>query len=287
MHFVSPQSTEEAARHLAEGGAKARILAGGTDLLVQMKSGMVSPETVIDIKRIPGMRDITEEDGGYRVGAGVPGQQLNEHAGVKSLWPGVVEACDLIGSTQIQGRCTIIGNLCNGSPAADTVPAMAAANAVAHIVGPSGTRDVPVADLPQGPGKLALEEGEFVASVLLPARPKRAADAYLRFTPRTEMDIAVASAAVSLELAEDGTVSDARVVLGAVGPKIIVATAAAEAIIGTKLDDDALEAMTKACRDAATPIDDKRGTVEFRTQVAGVLAKRAARIAKDRAGERT
>ncbi|QYX58320.1 xanthine dehydrogenase family protein subunit M [Roseovarius sp. SCSIO 43702] len=283
MHFVSPQSLDEAARHLAEGGGKARILAGGTDLLVQMKSGMISPETVIDIKRIPGMRDITAEDGGFRVGAGVPGQQLNEHEGVKALWPGVVEACDLIGSTQIQGRCTMVGNLCNGSPAADSVPAMAAANAVARVVGPKGERDVPVAELPQGPGKLALEDGEFVASVFLPARPGRAADAYLRFTPRTEMDIAVASAAVSLELAQDGTISDARVVLGAVGPKINVVDAAAKAIIGTTLDDAALDKMAAACRDAAQPIDDKRGTVEFRTQVAGVLASRAARIAKDRA----
>ncbi|RKF15039.1 xanthine dehydrogenase family protein subunit M [Roseovarius spongiae] len=286
MQYLKPQSIEEAADILSRNAGKARILAGGTDLLVQLKSGMIEPEMIVDIKHLDGMHDITEEDGGYRVGAAVPGIKLGQHAGVKALWPGVVEACELIGSTQIQGRCTMVGNLCNGGPAADSVPAMVAADATVRIAGPNGARDCAVFDVPTGPGKISLEPGEFVTSVFLPARPARASDAYLRFIPRTEMDIAVASAGVSLELGEDGTITAARVTLGAVGPKVMLVENAARAIIGTTLDDDAAEALAAACRDAASPIDDKRGTVEFRTQVAGVLAKRAARIAMTRAGEK-
>jgi len=287
MQYFKPQTAAEATDILAKGEGKARILAGGTDLLVQLKSGMIEPESIVDIKHLEGIRDITQEDGGYRIGAAVPGIKLGQHAGVVALWPGVVEACELIGSTQVQGRCTMVGNLCNGSPAADSVPAMVAANAVVRIVGPDGTRDCAVIDIPTGPGKTSLKPGEFVTSIFLPARPPRASDAYLRFIPRTEMDIAVASAGVSLELAEDGTISAARVTLGAVGPKVMLVEDAANAIVGTKLEDAAIDALMAACRAAASPIDDKRGTVEFRTHVAGVLAKRAARIAMQRAGDKT
>ncbi|UXX83780.1 FAD binding domain-containing protein [Roseovarius pelagicus] len=287
MQYLKPQTAAEAADILAQNAGKARILAGGTDLLVQMKSGMVEPEMIVDIKHLDGMHDITEEDGGYRIGAAVPGIKLGQHAGVVALWPGVVEGCELIGSTQVQGRCTMVGNLCNGSPAADSVPAMVAAAAIVRIAGPDGTRDCDVIDIPTGPGKISLKPGEFVTSVFLPARSKRASDAYLRFIPRTEMDIAVASAGISLELADDGTISAARVVLGAVGPKVMLVEDAAKAIIGTKLEDAAIDALTAACRAAASPIDDKRGTVEFRTHVAGVLAKRAARIAMQRAGDKS
>ncbi|MEO6298304.1 MAG: FAD binding domain-containing protein, partial [Paracoccaceae bacterium] len=206
------------------------------------------------------------------------------HAGVKALWPGVVEAFELIGSTQVQGRCTMAGNLCNGSPAADSVPAMVAAGAVARIVGPKGARDCPVQDIPVGPGKLSLAKGEIITSILLPGRPARSGDAYLRFIPRTEMDIAVASAGVSLTLDAAGTITAALVVLGAVAPTVRLVEAAGAAIIGTKLDDAALSALMQAASAACSPIDDKRGTIAFRTQVAGVLAKRAALIAYSRAG---
>lgn len=286
MQYMKPQTAAEAATLLAQNAGVARVLAGGTDLLVQMKSGMIEPQMIIDIKHMAEVREIADENGGLRIGAGVPAQQLGEHAGAKAMWPGVVEAAELIGSTQVQGRCTIVGNMCNGSPAADSVPAMMAAGAIARIVGPNGTRELAVEEFPLGPGKIALEVGEFVTSVFLPARPARASDAYLRFIPRTEMDIAVASAGVSIELAGDGTIKAARVALGAVGPKVRLVPDAAAAIIGTKLEAPAEEALMAAARAAASPIDDKRGTVEFRTQVAGVLAKRAARIAMQRAGEK-
>jgi carbon-monoxide dehydrogenase medium subunit len=208
---------------------------------------------------------------------------MGEHEGLRAAWPGVVEAAGLIGSTQVQGRATMAGNLCNASPAADSVPAMVAAGAVARIVGPQGTRDLPVIDVPQGPGKTALERGEFIASILLPARGPRSSDAYLRFIPRTEMDIAVAGCGVSLSLDEEGRVTASRVALGAVGPKVMLVEEAAEAIKRRVLDEAALNDLAAACSRAATPIDDKRGTVDFRRHVAGVLARRAAVIAETRA----
>ncbi len=286
MQYMKPQTAAEASDLLARNEGAARILGGGTDLLVQLRAGMTEPEMIVDIKHLTGMRDISAEDGGLRIGAGVSGQQLGEHEGARAMWPGVVKACELIGSTQIQGRCTMVGNLCNGGPAADSVPAMIAAAAVARIEGPEGARDCPVEDFVTGPGKTVLGKGEFVSSVFLPARPKAASDAYLRFIPRTEMDIAVASAGASIELAEDGTIKSARIALGAVGPRVVLVPDAAAAITGSKLEDPAIAAMVKACEAACNPIDDKRGTVAFRTTVAGVLAKRAAHIAMSRAAER-
>jgi carbon-monoxide dehydrogenase medium subunit len=287
MQYMKPRTVAEASDILARNDGTARILGGGTDLLVQLKAGMIEPAIIVDIKHLDGIGDITAEAGGLRVGAAVPGHMLGEHAGALALWPGVVEAFELIGSTQVQGRCTMAGNLCNGSPAADSVPAMIAADAVARIEGPDGPRDCPVADIPVSPGKISLGKGEFISSIFLSARPKRAADAYLRFIPRTEMDIAVASAGVNIELAGDGTIKSARIALGAVGPRVALVPAAAEAIVGSRLEAPAIDALMRACEAACNPIDDKRGTAEFRTTVAGVLAKRAARIAMTRAGERT
>jgi CO/xanthine dehydrogenase FAD-binding subunit len=287
MRYVKPESFEAASALLVQEQGIARILAGGTDVLVQLKAEMVEPDLMVDLKHLDGMRDILAEDGGFRIGAAVSGAVLNENAGVKALWPGVVEGMDLIGSTQVQGRATMAGNLCNGSPAGDSVPAMVAANAVARLYGPDGVRDVPVVDILVGPGKTSLVKGEFITSIYLPARPKQAADAYLRFIPRTEMDIAVSSAAVSLELDASGTVTAARVALGAVAPTVRLVPDAGAALIGTKLDDTAIAALVAAAEAACSPITDKRGTIEFRIKTAGVLTKRAAHIAYSRAGGKT
>ncbi|HSF96662.1 MAG TPA: xanthine dehydrogenase family protein subunit M [Thermohalobaculum sp.] len=283
MRYEAPQTVEGAVALLAEASGSAQVLAGGTDLLVRMKSGFAEPDLIVDIKRIPAMKAIAAEAGGWRIGAAVAGAELNEHAGVCADWPGVAEGLDLIGSTQIQGRATMAGNLCNASPAADSVPALVAAGAVARVVGPKGTRDVAVEQIPTGPGKTSLAKGEIVESIFLPARGKRGGDAYLRFIPRTEMDIAVVGCGVSLTLDESGTCTAARVALGAVAPTVLLVEAAAKALIGTKVDDAALEKLAAACSAACKPIDDKRGTIEFRTKVAGVLAKRAAKIALARA----
>lgn len=289
MRYEAPETLDSAVALLGGkvGDGGVHVLNGGTDLLVRLRSGMTEPDLVVDIKRIAGLKQITAaEGGGWRIGAAVPSAEMSAHEGLVTDWPGVVEAAALIGSTQIQGRATLAGNLCNASPAADSVPAMIAAGAVAELAGPGGIREVAVADIPEGPGRTCLKPGEFVAAIRLPAQAPRAADAYLRFIPRTEMDIAVVGCGIWLSLGETGRIDAARVALGAVGPKIIEASAAADALKGSALDDAALDGLAAACSAAAQPIDDKRGTVAFRRHVSGVLARRAARIAYDRAQAR-
>jgi carbon-monoxide dehydrogenase medium subunit len=283
MRYEAPSSLDQAVALLATEPGEARVLAGGTDLLVQLRTDLIDPVLLVDIKRIPETRQVTEQGGGFRIGAAVTGAELKEHPKLKSVWPGVVEAANLIGSTQVQGRATLGGNLCNGSPAADSVPGLIAAGALAMIAGPKGRRELPVEDVMQGPRRLALAKGEIVASFLLPAKSARTADAYLRFIPRTEMDIAVAGCGVCLTLDTAGTVTAARVALGAVAPRPLLVADAAKALIGTRLDGAALERLDAAARAACQPIDDKRGTKEYRVKVAGVLARRAAQIAYDRA----
>lgn len=283
MQYHTPPSFEEASRIAASASGTTRFLAGGTDVLVQLRSDLVTPDDLIDVKHIPGVKEIArQEDGGWRIGIAVAGAEMTEHPDLGRDWPGIVEGMDLIGSTQIQGRATLVGNLCNGSPAADGVPALVAAGASVTVTGPNGARDVAVADIPTGPGKTCLEKGEVISALNIPARGENGGDAYLRFIPRTEMDIAVVGCAVNLRVDGD-TITEARVVLGAVAPTIRAVQTCADALIGTALDDAALEALDKAARAACEPIDDKRGTVEFRTDVAGVLARRAAKIAYARA----
>ena len=283
MRYEAPDTLQGAVALLAGAKGEARVLAGGTDLLVQMRADLVDPDLIVDIKRIPETRAITEENGSWRIGAAVTGAELKEHPRLKKMWPGVIEAANLIGSTQVQGRATLGGNLCNGSPAADSVPALIAAGAVATLAGPGGRRDLPVEDVMLGPRKLALQKGEIVVSFLLPPRPLRSSDAYLRFIPRTEMDIAVVGAGVSLTLDAGSVITGARVSLGAVAARVLLVPEAAQAIIGSRLDRPAQDRLEAAARAACRPIDDKRGTTEFRTDVAAVLARRTALIALDRA----
>jgi xanthine dehydrogenase FAD-binding subunit len=283
MRYHTPKSFADAAAIAAGAVGTLRFLAGGTDVLVQMRAGMVQPDDLIDLKHIPGVDQITQTpEGGWRIGVAVPGIVLGEHAGLVRDWPGVVEGMNLVGSTQVQGRATLAGNLCNGSPAADSVPGLIAAGAVVTVTGPNGSRDIPVEEVPAGPGKTNLAKGEVISAITLPPRGKNGGDAYLRFIPRTEMDIAVVGCAVSLRLDGDKVV-EARVALGAVAPTVLLSEACAKAIIGTTLGDAALGALAKAAEGAAKPISDKRGTKEFRIDVAGVLARRAAKIAYDRA----
>lgn len=283
MRYEAPE-TLDAAVALLRGSGRARPLAGGTDLLVQLRAGMIEPELVVDLKKIPGLRTIAKEKGGYRIGAAVSGAELREHPELKRMWPGVIEAANLIGSTQIQGRASLGGNLCNASPAADSVPALIAAGATVTIIGADGQRELPVEAVATGPGKTVLTKGEIVASFFLPARPPRSGDAYLRFIPRTEMDIAVVGCGVSLTLDQGGTCIAARVALGAVAERALLVPEAAAALIGSKLDAAALERLSAAARGACRPIDDKRGTKAFRIDVAGVLAQRTATIAAAGAG---
>ncbi|HEV7602171.1 MAG TPA: xanthine dehydrogenase family protein subunit M [Bradyrhizobium sp.] len=283
MQYLAPRTLDEAISAFATAGSAARILAGGTDLLVQMRSGAVRPRLIVDVKKIFEMTNIEETaDGGFRVGAAVPGAVLAEHPRFGKVWPGVLEAINLIGSTQVQGRASAGGNLCNGSPAGDSVPAMIAAGAVVTVQGPNGRRQMPVEEVPAGPGRTNLLPGEILVSFTVPPRAKGSSDAYLRMIPRTEMDIAVVGVGVSLTLT-DGVCTAARVGLGAVAPTVLLVEDAARALIGSKLDDAALNAAAAACCAACRPIDDKRGTIVYRTKVAGVLLKRTVAIAVTRA----
>jgi CO/xanthine dehydrogenase FAD-binding subunit len=283
IQYQAAKSVKEACKFMLAAKGKGYILAGGTDLLVQMKSGLRSPGVIVDVKKIPEMTSIVEKKGSYTIGAATPAAVIGEHKKLKKAWPGVVEAINLIGSTQVQGRASAGGNLCNASPAADSVPALVAAGCTVAVQGPKGKRTVPVEKFASGPGKTTLKPGEIVVSLTLPARPKSSSDAYLRLIPRTEMDIAVVGVGVSLTMKGD-TVKDARVGLGAVAPTALLVEGAAKALIGSRLDDAALEKAAEACRAACRPIDDKRGTIVYRVKTAGVLLKRTVAIAAKRAG---
>jgi len=283
VQYQSAKTVKEAVKMMQAAKGKGYILAGGTDLLVQMKSGARTPGVIIDVKKIPEMVSVTEKNGAFTIGAATPAAVLGENKKLRKAWPGVIEACNLIGSTQVQGRASPGGNLCNASPAADSVPALVAAGAMVTIQGPKGRREIPVEKVSSGPGRTTLQPGEIVVSFTLPTRAKGSSDAYLRLIPRTEMDIAVVGVGVSLTV-KDGVCTAARVGLGAVAPTVLLVEDAAKALAGSKLDDKALEAAAAACRAACKPIDDKRGTIVYRTKIAGVLLKRAATIAAERAG---
>lgn len=283
MQFVTPRTLDEAIKAFSDAAGAARILAGGTDLLVQMRTGAVQPAMIIDVKKIGELTEIEEmPDGGFSVGAAVSGAVLAEHPRFGAVWPGVLEAINLIGSKQVQGRASPGGNLCNASPAGDSIPAMVAAGAAVTIAGPNGRRKLPVEAVPTGPGRTSLARGEIVVSFIFPPRPAGSGDAYLRMIPRTEMDIAVVGCGANLTL-HDGVCTAARIGLGAIAPTVLLVDGAGKALIGSKLDDAALEAAAESCRAVCRPIDDKRGTIEYRTRISGVLLKRTVRIAADRA----
>ncbi|MFC4669671.1 FAD binding domain-containing protein [Seohaeicola nanhaiensis] len=282
MNYAAPRTIDETVRLLADAPGAGHVLAGGTDLVVQMTAGLRTPDLVVDIKAIPELTDLREDDDGFHLGAALCGAALNENAALKSAWPGVTEAIDLIGSMQVQSRATPAGNLCNASPAADSVPALIAANATVTVIGPAGLRTVAVEDIPAGPGRTTLNKGEVITAIHLPRRPARSADAYIRFTPRTEMDIAVVGVAVNLTLDAQGLCTAARVAIGAVAPTARLVPAAGAALIGTPLDDTALDRAAEAVRAACQPIDDKRGTAAYRIRIAGVIFRRAALAALSR-----
>ncbi len=284
MRYEVPKTLEAAIALLAGADGRGRVLAGGTDLLIQLRSGRAEPELLVDVKAIAEMRAVVAAAGGYRVGAAVTCMELIENEAFAQVWPGIVDGVKYIGSIQVKGRATMGGNLCNASPAADSVPALIAAGAVVCIAGPQGRREQPVETFVTGPGKTTLAKGELVVSLLLPRRAPRSGDAYLRFTPRTEMDIAVVGAAVNLTLDDQGVCGSARVSLGAVAARALLVPEAAAALIGTRVDAAARARLAAAASAACRPIDDKRGTKEYRIKVAGVMAERAAAIALERAG---
>ncbi len=284
QEFLSPTSLSEARAAFGEGAASS-WLAGGTDLLVGIRLGARDPSRIVDLKQIPELTAIEVGETSVRIGAAASAFDVLHNSDVPSLFPGLAEALDLIGSTQIQGRCSAGGNLCNASPAADSIPALIANGAQCRILGPDGERMLAVEDFVVGPNQNALAPGELLVELILPRPPAGTADAYLRLTPRTEMDIAVAGAAVSISLDDSGTYTAARVAIGAVAPTALLVDTAGNALVGSQLDKAAIDAALSATRAAATPISDKRGTAQYRTHVVGILVSRAIANANERFAE--
>ncbi len=287
LEFSRPATLDEAVALLAKEGANAGALAGGTDLIIQHRAGAKEFGHMVDIKNIPELNVLSFDAGeGLRLGAAVACDTLGTYEPARRHYPGLVEGAELIGSTQIQSRASVGGNVCNGSPAADTICSLIVLDAVCVIRGSGGSREVAAIDFMTGPGQTALQPGELLVEFKIPPRPAKSSDAYLRFIPRNEMDIAVASAAVAITLADDGkTCAAAKIAIGAVAATPLLVADAGAALTGSSVDDAALQAAGKASSAAAKPINDIRGTVEYRIHMSGVLTQRAASIAFERAGK--
>jgi CO/xanthine dehydrogenase FAD-binding subunit len=283
IQYEAPATLSDALKLLGSFGEKARPLCGGTDILIQMRAGVRRQEHLVDVKHIPELRQLSfDAKTGLRLGAAVPCIEVYESALMHKNYPGLTEAAHLIGSLQIQNRASVGGNLCNGSPAADTTPALIALGAIAEIAGPNGTREVAVESFILSPGRTVLQPGEIVVEFQIPAPRPHSADAYLRLIPRNEMDIAVVGVGASVTLDGEKCVA-ARIALGAVGPTPIVAAKAAEALVGKKLDDATIAKAAQLAIAASSPIDDMRGTAEYRRHIVGVLTRRSLAIAAERA----
>ena len=283
INYEAPKTLKDAVALLAQHGEKARPLCGGTDLIIQLRAGVRRPDHVVDIKKIPELLQLSfDAKKGLRLGAAVPAIEVCENKDLKRHYPGLVEAAHLIGSNQIQTRASVGGNLCNGSPAADTTPALIALGARARVVGPKGEREVKVEDFCTAPGRTVLAPGELLVEILIDAPKPHSADAYLRFIPRNEMDIAVVGVGSWLHLDGD-KVSAARISLGAVAATPLFAAKASESLVGKKLDDATIDRAAKLAIEQSSPIDDMRGTAEFRRHLVGVLTKRTLHIAAERA----
>ena len=286
LHYEAPTSLDQAVSLLATAGDDGRLLAGGTDLIIQMRAGVRQPGQVIDAKKIPELQTLSyDAQSGLRLGAALACCEIIDNPTVRQHYPGLVEAAGLIGSDQILARASVGGNVCNGSPAADTTPALIALGATCHIAGPKGTREVAVEDFVTAPGQTVLAADELLVEFRIPPPPAKAADCYQRFIPRNEMDIAVVGVGSCVAL-DGATCRAARIGLGAVAARPLLAEEAGAALVGTPLDAAAIDAAAKLAQAAASPISDMRGTAEFRTHLVGVLTRRTLEEAAARARAR-
>ena len=289
MHWIdynAPHSVREAVDLLAERGDEARVLAGGTDILPQLRGGAWNQvNLLVDVKNIAELNEMTyDPEAGLTLGAAVPCYKIYGNRAVSHAYPGIIDVASLIGGTQIQGRATFGGNLCNAVPSADSIPAMVALKASANIVGPAGARSVAVEDFCTAPRRTVLQRGEMLVSLHFPPPEENSGAHYLRFIPRNEMDIAVAGAGVSVVL-DDGDVKEARVCLAAVAPIPLFVREAGEALAGKPATEDSVRIASGLARDAAKPITDMRGTIEYRKHLCEVLTRRALLKAIERAKE--
>ena len=283
--YVRAQSVDEVVSLLSQNGDQARVLSGGTDLIVALREGRRQAKLVIDVKGLPETSQIEySAQGGLTFGASVPCHRLYSNKEISAAYPGLMDSARLIGGVQIQGRASIGGNLCNASPAADSIPTLIAHSAILIIAGPNGTREMAVEDFCVAPGRNALQNGEFLVSIKLPPVKAGSGAAYLRFIPRNEMDIAVVGAGAFVELDESrNNFVSARVSLGAVAPKPLYIEAAGAALAGKPVNAANIEAAAKIAQDAAVPITDMRGTAEYRKHLSAVLARRVIEKAVERA----
>lgn len=277
FEYCAPQTLREAIKLLAEKGDKARCLAGGTDLIVQMRIGRRQPERVVDLKNVAELTELSYGNRrGLRIGAAVPCHRIYEHEEIAGLYPGLTDSASIIGGIQIQGRASFGGNLCNASPSGDTIPTLIAYGATCDIAGPNGKRTLPVEDFCTGPGQNALQPGELLVALTIPPARKGTGAHYLRFIPRNEMDIAVVGVGAYVELANRRQdFKTVRIGLAAVGPTPVFAREAGALLEGRKVSDEAIAEAAEAARAAASPISDMRGTADFRRHLVGVLTKRA------------
>lgn len=285
FEYEAATTIDEAVSLLAASGDRARVLAGGTDLIVQLRERLKDADLIVDVKKIPELTQLTfDEKTGLTLGASTPCYQIYETPEVAQAYPALADAARIIGGWQIQTRASVGGNLCNASPAADSVPPLVAYQATCHIAGPSGTRVLNVAQFCTSPGKNALERGEFLVSLHLPPQPKRSGAHYLRFIPRNEMDIAVVGCAAWVQLEVDADkIAEAHIALAAVAPTVVTADEAATWLAGQSPDEATLEEAGRRVRSVARPISDMRGPAEYREHLVGILAKRALAKAVERA----
>lgn len=275
--YAAPETLGAVAALLAQHGERARVLAGGTDLLVQLRAGRFDADLVVDVKRVPELGSISFDPRlGLSIGAAAPCWLVAEHPEARDRYPGLVDAVSVIGGTGIQGRATLGGNLGNASPSADSTPALIVHQAVLEVAGPGGRRSIAAESFCVAPGRNALQRGELLVSVRLPVPQARFGARYLRFIPRNEMDIAVVGVGAALVLSADGrTVEWARIALGAVGPTPILAEEAAELLVGQAPTAESFARAAEAAKAAARPITDVRGTAPQRRHLVGVLTRRA------------
>ncbi len=286
IDYAAPRTVAEAVALLVEHGDRARVLAGGTDLIVQVREGRRDVDLFVDVKHVPEVNELTLDASGLRLGAAVPCYRVYEHPDIPRRYPGLFDAASLIGGIQIQNRASVGGNLCNASPAADTIPALIVHEAVCDIAGPGGTREVPVEKFCSAPGRTVLGKGEFLLRLRLPPPRPRSGSHYQRFIPRNEMDIAVVGvgAAVTLDEGKTRCVA-ARVAVGAVAPTPLLVPEAGTALVDGPITDALIDRAAKAAQAAARPISDMRGDADFRRHLVGVLTRRALAHAIARAKE--
>ena len=285
IDYASPNSIKEAVSLLSSKNTVSRAMAGGTDLIVQLRAAperIGNPDLVVDIKNIPELNEVTLNSKGLTLGSAVTMYKIYNDTSITNLFPALQDSTSLVGGIQIQGRASVGGNICNSAPSGDTIPTLISLDSTCKIDGPNGSRNIKAEDFCTGPGKTVLKNGEILVSIHIPAPDKQSGNSYLRFIPRNEMDIAVVGVGTSISLDGD-IVKSVKIALASVGPTPILVTDA-EKIIGKSIEDEeTLKIAGEASKNAATPITDMRGTIEFRKHLCDVLTRRTLKIAKERA----